>query len=193
MAGILLGQDATVWPNFIVLFLTIRWPFIPGCSGQVQTPASSRITNGCANVGRATPTPIPRCFRVTAINILPTPPFLAQIIYPHTTPLKIIQTTLSFWRRQSLLSKRAISHPLPPQNSGAVEFATRGNPSCPRHKERLTRRVCLRPALNNSPNPGGMQPTIQDGQRMPPKYAPAHIVVPGNAHRLLDPGALTPP
>ena len=133
------------------------------------------------------------CFRVTAINISPAPPFFAQIIHPHATLLKIIHTTLSFWRRQSLLSKRAISHPLPPpQNSASVEFATRGNPSCPRHKERLTPRVCLRPALNNSPNPGW--DAAQDGgQRMPPKYAPAHIVVAGNAHHLLDPGARTPP
>ena len=112
--GLRLAQDATVWPSFIVLFLTISRPFIPGCSGQVQTqPAAGLRTDAPTSEGHPSPSPLllPR----NSYKYFACPPFFAQIIYPHTTPLKIIQTTLSFWRRQSLLSKRAISHPLPPK------------------------------------------------------------------------------
>ena len=165
--------------------------FIPGCSGQVQTPASSWITNGCPNVGRNPPPLLPR----NSYKYFVRPPFFAQIIHLQGTLLKIIHTTLSFWRRQSLLSKRAISH-LPPQNSGAVEFATRGNPSCPRHKERLTPRVCLRLALNNSPNPGRMHPPpSRTGAAYAPKICPgcSHSCTRKCTPHLLDPGARTPP
>ena len=142
-------------PNFIILFLPIPLLFILSCSSADRSQQQDYERMRQRRKGTPPPPshpPSPRCFRVTAINILPLPPFLRPNYPSARHPLKIIQTTLSFWRRQSLLSKRAISHPLPPQNVGAFEFATRGNPSCPRHKERLTLRVCLRPALNNSPN-----------------------------------------
>ena len=64
---------------------------------------------------KGNPHPHPPLLPRNSYKYFACPPFFAQIIYPHTTPFKIIQTTLSFWRRQSLLSKRAISHPLPPK------------------------------------------------------------------------------
>ena len=86
--GLRLAQDATAWPNFIVLFLTIRRPFIPGCSGQVQTqPAAGLRTDAPTSEGHPSPSPLllPR----NSYKYFACPPFFAQIIYPHTTPSRL--------------------------------------------------------------------------------------------------------